>query len=456
MKKISASMKTLSVVIAVTLAFYATPATTCMTWASATGEIVELAGPEWERGSGGANAQAQLAFMLNGSVTAASAANTQIAAADYHSLAVKSDGSLWAWGYNYYGQLGNGMTESTRFPVLVMPAGSISTNVNSEYTITIPSVVKGSVTASHAAAEAGTTVTVKAIPDDGYQLRAGILTANGNAIVGNSFSIPTPEFVLGDVNGNGRIDTFDSTLILRYLAGLGELAEDQMLAADVNGNGRVDSFDSTLIQRHCAELQEIIQVGYITVEPSSISLDVGDEQNLVARISPENANNKLVKWSSDKPGVVAVDDNGRIAAVSAGNATITATSIGGMKRAICSVKVGGGSSSSITLDIVNGKNYYITVNAEGMRELGEISVTYDSSAIKLVNPAAFQSPGGLIKVGAILGTDIEILNFDNLNGIIAFKCNKKIPNGMEWKGVVTVLEFEAAISGMTELQLTGG
>ena len=28
----------------------------------------------------------------------------------YHSLAVKSDGTVWAWGYNYYGQLGDGTT----------------------------------------------------------------------------------------------------------------------------------------------------------------------------------------------------------------------------------------------------------------------------------------------------------------------------------------------------------
>ena len=33
-----------------------------------------------------------------------------IAAGGTHSLALKSDGTVWAWGYNYYGQLGNGTT----------------------------------------------------------------------------------------------------------------------------------------------------------------------------------------------------------------------------------------------------------------------------------------------------------------------------------------------------------
>jgi len=33
-----------------------------------------------------------------------------IAAGIRHSLAIKADGTLWAWGYNYFGQLGNGTT----------------------------------------------------------------------------------------------------------------------------------------------------------------------------------------------------------------------------------------------------------------------------------------------------------------------------------------------------------
>ena len=34
-------------------------------------------------------------------------------------LAVKTDGSLWAWGWNYYGQLGSGSTEDSNVPVPV-------------------------------------------------------------------------------------------------------------------------------------------------------------------------------------------------------------------------------------------------------------------------------------------------------------------------------------------------
>jgi alpha-tubulin suppressor-like RCC1 family protein len=37
---------------------------------------------------------------------------TAIAAGDLHGLALKSDGSVWGWGFNYYGQVGNGRSGS--------------------------------------------------------------------------------------------------------------------------------------------------------------------------------------------------------------------------------------------------------------------------------------------------------------------------------------------------------
>jgi len=38
----------------------------------------------------------------------------------WHSLAIKSDGSLWAWGYNSDGQLGDGTVETRAAPVKIM------------------------------------------------------------------------------------------------------------------------------------------------------------------------------------------------------------------------------------------------------------------------------------------------------------------------------------------------
>ena len=68
----------------------------------------------------GLNNRGQLGSSTNSSTNAANAAPIQIspdlytsvAAGAYHSLALRADGSLYAWGYNYYGQLGNGASTS--------------------------------------------------------------------------------------------------------------------------------------------------------------------------------------------------------------------------------------------------------------------------------------------------------------------------------------------------------
>jgi alpha-tubulin suppressor-like RCC1 family protein len=45
---------------------------------------------------------------------------TAIAAGDYHSLALRNDGTVWSWGYNNYGQLGDGTDrQASNVPIMV-------------------------------------------------------------------------------------------------------------------------------------------------------------------------------------------------------------------------------------------------------------------------------------------------------------------------------------------------
>jgi alpha-tubulin suppressor-like RCC1 family protein len=52
-----------------------------------------------------------------------------VSAGFFHSLALCSDGSVAAWGYNLYGQLGNNSTVSSSLPVLVSSTGALSGKV---------------------------------------------------------------------------------------------------------------------------------------------------------------------------------------------------------------------------------------------------------------------------------------------------------------------------------------
>ena len=57
----------------------------------------------------------------------------------YHTLAIKSDGTVWAWGLNTSGQLGNGTTSPTSFPVQVigLPANNPPIVVSAGYTYSV-------------------------------------------------------------------------------------------------------------------------------------------------------------------------------------------------------------------------------------------------------------------------------------------------------------------------------
>ncbi|MDZ7817030.1 MAG: RCC1 repeat- and reductase domain-containing protein [Planctomycetota bacterium] len=52
-----------------------------------------------------------------------------IAAGQYHSLALSSDGTVWAWGYNNDGQLGDGTNDTSNVPVQVSLSGCMDTVV---------------------------------------------------------------------------------------------------------------------------------------------------------------------------------------------------------------------------------------------------------------------------------------------------------------------------------------
>jgi len=49
-----------------------------------------------------------------------------IAAGTFHSLALKSDGTVWAWGWNHIGQLGEGITTEKHIPVQVTGLAGVS------------------------------------------------------------------------------------------------------------------------------------------------------------------------------------------------------------------------------------------------------------------------------------------------------------------------------------------
>ena len=79
-----------------------------------------------------------------------------------------------------------------------------------------------------------------------------------------------------------------------------------------------------------------ILVSSVKLNKSELSLYTGQSEPLTATVTPNDATNKKVTWSSDNESVATVND-GVVTAVGAGKATITATADG--KSATCTVTV---------------------------------------------------------------------------------------------------------------------
>jgi len=82
-----------------------------------------------------------------------------------------------------------------------------------------------------------------------------------------------------------------------------------------------------------------VAVTGVSLNKTSVSLVVGSSETLLPTITPANATNKTVSWSSSNPAVASVASDGTVAGLNVGTATITVKTADGNKTATCSVNV---------------------------------------------------------------------------------------------------------------------
>lgn len=88
------------------------------------------------------------------------------------------------------------------------------------------------------------------------------------------------------------------------------------------------------------EPEEIIYVNSISLSPETLELKKGEEKTVKARVLPANATDKTLSWSCSNEKVATVSNDGKITAISAGEATITAKANDGSgKFGTCKVTV---------------------------------------------------------------------------------------------------------------------
>ena len=82
-----------------------------------------------------------------------------------------------------------------------------------------------------------------------------------------------------------------------------------------------------------------ISVTGVTVDKNNLELTEGETVVIKASVSPDDATDKSVKWSSSDEAVATVTSDGTVSALKPGNVTITVKTTDGSKTAVCEVTV---------------------------------------------------------------------------------------------------------------------
>ena len=70
------------------------------------------------------------------------------------------------------------------------------------------------------------------------------------------------DYILGDVDGNKKVNNIDRLYLTRYLADWKDYKNINMEAADVDGNGIVNNRDRVILTRHLADWADYRELPY--------------------------------------------------------------------------------------------------------------------------------------------------------------------------------------------------
>jgi len=119
-----------------------------------------------------------------------------------------------------------------------------------------------------------------------------------------------------------------------------------------------------------------IPVTGVSLSPASASLTVGATQQLTATVSPANATNKTVSYSTSNASVATVNASGLVTALAAGSATLTVSTQDGAKTATCAVTV---SSSTVAVTGVSVNPSSASLTVGGSTQLSATVIPADAT-----------------------------------------------------------------------------
>ena len=124
----------------------------------------------------------------------------------------------------------------------------------------------------------------------------------------------------------------------------------------------------------------LVEVERVTISEETLTLKPGDTVALTATVEPDNADENTAMWSSSDTAVAEVDENGTVAAVGIGTATIYAQA--GNKRAACLV--------TVRLPDAEAEGFEINVNGTLTKYTGTDTDVKIPDGVRTIGNSAFK------------------------------------------------------------------
>ncbi|MCM1296065.1 MAG: Ig-like domain-containing protein, partial [Muribaculaceae bacterium] len=193
-------------------------------------------------------------------------------------------------------------------------------------------------------------------------------------------------------------------------------SQDEWVASvDADGNvtanhaGTVEIFASTNYGHSVSCHVTVIQLATgLAIEPSEVSLHIGETTYLNANISPDDVSERTLEWRSSNTAVATVDANGLVKALAIGETTITAAAADGSgMKATAVVRVHPIQAESVSIsgipsgDIHIGDNFKLTATVLPENTTNK-SVTWTSSDASIASVDADGTVRALAEGSAVI------------------------------------------------------
>ncbi len=216
----------------------------------------------------------------------------------------------------------------------------------------ILSIISSSDTQAVVKALAPGTATIKAKTSDGSYIASSTITVTSPTVAVTGVTVSPSEATVA-INGTLQLtpnvkpstatnrtvtwSSSDSNIATVSSSGLvtGKAAGTATITVKTNDGNKTATSTITVEDNSIT----IVPVSSVTVSPTEATIPVGETRAIVATITPEDAANKDVTWTSSDTNIATVSNDGEVTAKAVGTATITVTTADGNKTATTAITV---------------------------------------------------------------------------------------------------------------------